>query len=138
RHAIDAIELAPDRFVSRPMAPRTLRFAVASALEAVMLARGSEDPGAALPPPLPPVPAPPARAEAAPANAAPAPAPAAPAAAPAPDGQEDATRAALRRRWAALADSMADSADDDDADADDAADAPSEEAAPPPPSDAPP
>ncbi|HSK01458.1 MAG TPA: hypothetical protein VK932_09465, partial [Kofleriaceae bacterium] len=30
RNAADASELDPDRFVSRPMAPRTLRFAVAS------------------------------------------------------------------------------------------------------------
>ncbi|HEY5939059.1 MAG TPA: DUF4388 domain-containing protein [Kofleriaceae bacterium] len=36
---IDAGELAPDRFVSRPIAPRALRFAVASALEAVLSVR---------------------------------------------------------------------------------------------------
>jgi hypothetical protein len=40
RAAVDAIDLAPDRFVARPLAARTLRFAVASALEAVMLVRG--------------------------------------------------------------------------------------------------
>ena len=38
---LDAGELAPDRFVSRPVSPRALRFAVASALEAVMLVRGT-------------------------------------------------------------------------------------------------
>jgi len=37
RNAIDAIELAPDRFVGRPVAEKALRFAVQSALEAVAL-----------------------------------------------------------------------------------------------------
>jgi DNA-binding NarL/FixJ family response regulator len=38
---LDAGDLAPDRFVSRPISPRALRFAVASALEAVLLVRGT-------------------------------------------------------------------------------------------------
>jgi hypothetical protein len=39
RNAIDAMELAPDRFVSRPLAEKALRFAVQSGLEAIA-ARG--------------------------------------------------------------------------------------------------
>src|SRR5690606_19216243 len=86
RNAADASALDPDRFVSRPMAPRTFGFAVAGALEAVIQARSAP----ALPgvPPLPAL-APPAA---------------------------DATREAMRRRWEALADSMADEADDLDED----------------------
>lgn len=41
RTALDAIDLAPDRFVTSPIVPKALRFAVGSALEAVSLARGS-------------------------------------------------------------------------------------------------
>jgi DNA-binding NarL/FixJ family response regulator len=41
KSVLDAGELAPDRFVSRPISPRALRFAVASALEAVLLVRGT-------------------------------------------------------------------------------------------------
>ncbi len=37
RNAIDAIDLAPDRFVSRPLADKALRFAVQSSLDAVAL-----------------------------------------------------------------------------------------------------
>ena len=37
RNAIDALELEPDRFVSRPLAEKALRFAVQSSLEAVAL-----------------------------------------------------------------------------------------------------
>jgi DNA-binding NarL/FixJ family response regulator len=129
RNAADASALDPDRFVSRPMAPRTLRFAVASALEAVIQARSAP----ALPPlpPLPPLapalpPVPPVRSAEAEAPAAEA-GPAGPAAAPG-GASVDATREALRRRWAALADSMADEAGDLDED-----DAASDEPAPLPP-----
>lgn len=45
RNALDALELAPDRFVTRPVSPKALRFAVASGIEAVMLVRGPQ-PGA--------------------------------------------------------------------------------------------
>ncbi|MEJ7603389.1 MAG: hypothetical protein WKG01_36215, partial [Kofleriaceae bacterium] len=38
---LDAGELAPDRFVARPISPRALRFAVASALEAVLQVRAA-------------------------------------------------------------------------------------------------
>src|SRR5436190_10678305 len=39
RNALDALELAPDRFVTRPVSPKALRFAVASGIEAVTLVR---------------------------------------------------------------------------------------------------
>ena len=41
RTALDALDLAPDRFVSSPVVPKALRFAVGGALEAVALVRGS-------------------------------------------------------------------------------------------------
>ncbi len=51
RTALDALELAPDRFVSSPVVPKALRFAVGGVLEAVALARGTApakpDPSAA-------------------------------------------------------------------------------------------
>src|SRR3954470_21752182 len=40
RNALDAIDLKPDRFVSRPLAAKALRFAVLSGLEAVARALG--------------------------------------------------------------------------------------------------
>ena len=43
RTALDAMDLAPDRFVSRPLAEKAVRFAVQSALEAVSLRRGSSN-----------------------------------------------------------------------------------------------
>lgn len=101
RNALDAIDLAPDRFVSRPMAPRTLRFAVASALEAVILARG---PAQAAPGPAAP------RAS----GTSPGSGPATGTPQPVLDEPTDSSRAALRRRWEALADSMADASDDDE------------------------
>ncbi|MBV8761226.1 MAG: hypothetical protein JO257_28270, partial [Deltaproteobacteria bacterium] len=39
RTALDAIELAPDRFVQRPLAAKALRFAVSASVEASLLAR---------------------------------------------------------------------------------------------------
>src|SRR5207245_1941141 len=39
RTALDAFELAPDRFLARPLAANALRFAVAGCLEAVALVR---------------------------------------------------------------------------------------------------
>jgi len=39
RNAIDAIELAPDRFVQRPLAAKALRFAVSATIEGSLLAR---------------------------------------------------------------------------------------------------
>jgi hypothetical protein len=42
RNALDALDLAPDRFVTRPISPKALRFAVASGIEAVTLVRGPQ------------------------------------------------------------------------------------------------
>lgn len=53
RTALDAIDLAPDRFVSSPVVPKALRFAVGGALEAVALVRGSAPAAPAAPEPLP-------------------------------------------------------------------------------------
>lgn len=78
RTALDAIDLAPDRFVSSPLVPKALRFAVSGALDAVALARGTT----------------------------PAAGPAPEAGAPEPLPDEDPTlsqRAAQRARWEALA-----------------------------------
>lgn len=41
RTALDALDLAPDRFVTSPVAPKALRFAVGNALDAVALVRGT-------------------------------------------------------------------------------------------------
>jgi hypothetical protein len=181
RTALDALELAPDRFVTRPLSPKALRFAVYGGIDAVRIVRGlgplppaprpvatgtapgKTDPApvtspasppvsAARRPPsvfsvpsvpprgpataavLPPVTAPPGAAAAPSASVAgppaaaaatpPASAAAAPAVAPVvaepavPVALEDdptaATRAALRARWEALADSIVDIADDDE------------------------
>jgi len=46
RTALDALELAPDRFVTRPLSPKALRFAVTGGMDAVRLVRGQ---GALLP-----------------------------------------------------------------------------------------
>ena len=105
RTAEDASALDPDRFVPRPMTPRALRLAAASALEAVIIARSASAPSAQ-PDALAAV----AAAEA-PAVVASVPVPAPEAAAvpeagaPA-DGESDAARAALRQRWETLADSI--------------------------------
>ncbi|HEX3478739.1 MAG TPA: DUF4388 domain-containing protein [Kofleriaceae bacterium] len=50
RTALDALELAPDRFVSRPLSPRALRFAVTGGIDTARAARGAPPP----PPPLRP------------------------------------------------------------------------------------
>ncbi|MGE3542612.1 MAG: DUF4388 domain-containing protein [Kofleriaceae bacterium] len=42
RTVLDAADLAPERFVNRPLAPHALQFAVASACESARLARGSD------------------------------------------------------------------------------------------------
>jgi len=49
RTALDALELAPDRFVTRPLSPKALRFAVTGGIDAVRLVRGLGP----LPPPPP-------------------------------------------------------------------------------------
>jgi len=41
RTALDAIDLAPDRFVGRPLAPKALRFAVGACIDASALARNA-------------------------------------------------------------------------------------------------
>jgi CheY-like chemotaxis protein len=89
RTALDALDIEPDRFVPRPLSAKTLRMAVASALDAVVAVMGT----------APPV----------------APAPAATTiglgvdAARPPAG----AREAMRARWAALADAIGDRSDDD-------------------------
>jgi DNA-binding NarL/FixJ family response regulator len=83
RSLAGATELAPDRFVPRPLNPRTLRFAVASALEAVMLVRGTIVGSGTSPGTDPSLPTVRARTE-----------------------SSDETRAAQRARWEALADSL--------------------------------
>jgi DNA-binding NarL/FixJ family response regulator len=91
RNALDALELAPDRFVTRPMSAKALRFAVASGIEAVTLVRGPQpsargtSPGVMSEERKPAVP---------------------------PQAQEATQRAALRARWSALADSIVDVTDD--------------------------
>ncbi|MBA3463413.1 MAG: DUF4388 domain-containing protein [Deltaproteobacteria bacterium] len=53
RTALDAIDIAPDRFVTGPVVAKALRFAVGGALEAVTLARGSAPAEPAAPMSLP-------------------------------------------------------------------------------------
>ena len=53
RTALDAIDIAPDRFVTGPVVAKALRFAVGGALEAVTLARGSAPAESATPSSLP-------------------------------------------------------------------------------------
>ncbi|MBS1121422.1 MAG: response regulator receiver protein [Deltaproteobacteria bacterium] len=79
RTALDAIEMTPDRFVSRPLSARTLRFAVASALEAVILVRTPVVTSATVSGPVDDGPT---------------------------EGSSEAQRAAQRARWEALADSL--------------------------------
>ena len=71
RTALDAMELGPERFVTRPLAPKALRFAVTGLLESVALVRGDRDDGV-------------------------------------PEAAEVGgdTKAAMRARWDAIADSM--------------------------------
>ena len=102
RTALDAIDLHPDRFLTRPLAAKALRFAIESCIEQVALVRGSPrtttDRGTGVHPTAP-----------APVNGA--------------ASEDDASRrAALRARWEALADSITDE-DLDDADPTDAGEA---------------
>ncbi|HEU0037301.1 MAG TPA: DUF4388 domain-containing protein [Kofleriaceae bacterium] len=110
RTALDASELRPDRFVTRPLAPRTLRFAVASVLEQVIkvrlptvpLSSGTSpgtDPGVARANAAAPVPT--STQSGAPTTAV-------------TTEVSDATRAAQRARWEALADSLVDGDDIED------------------------
>jgi CheY-like chemotaxis protein len=43
RTALDALDLAPDRFVTRPLSPRGLRFAVTGGMDAVRIVRGGPE-----------------------------------------------------------------------------------------------
>ena len=135
RTALDALDLAPDRFVTRPLSSRALRFAVTGGIDAVRVARAASPPSSpgrpvvietmparidtqpgGTPPPrrpsAPPVPLPLTPPVAAGSGVAATGAAATEAAA----SEEVSTRAALRARWAALADSMADEPGDDDDD----------------------
>jgi Domain of unknown function (DUF4388) len=96
RNALDALDLAPDRFVTRPISPKALRFAVASGIEAVTLVRGPQpnargtSPGVIAEPRRPSTPSSPSILT------------------PAEDEAGVSQRAAMRARWTALADSMSD------------------------------
>ena len=90
RTALDALEHAPDRFLTRPLSRPALRYAVTSTLDAVTLARGS---GSGEPPR--------ARTKTDRGTGVPAAAPAA-----VDDAPTAGTRAALRARWEAIADSI--------------------------------
>jgi hypothetical protein len=125
RTALDALDLAPDRFVTRPLSAKALRFAVTGGIDTVRIVRGVPPP---MPKPVaigtrpgrlhaeagatmrlvPPVPAlrpvtpnGPSTGPLAP------PLPAIPTPAPPPASDDTtATRAALRARWDALADAI--------------------------------
>lgn len=88
RNALDALELAPDRFVTRPISAKALRFAVASGIEAVTLVRGPKPSAMGTSPGVT------SRESKPPAETA------------------ASQRAALRARWSALADSIIDVTDD--------------------------
>jgi ActR/RegA family two-component response regulator len=119
RTALDAIDIAPDRFVSRPLSTKALKFAVEKSLEVVALVRGQPLPSVITAPPsaitLPRVKVTEEADPAVPPSVV-------------DDAPTSATRAALRARWEALADSIGDSAEPDEI-----APEPSEEAAPLPP-----
>ncbi|MDB4955067.1 MAG: response regulator receiver protein [Myxococcales bacterium] len=126
RTALDAIDIAPDRFVSRPLSTKALRFAVEKSLEVVSLVRGQPLPGVITAPPsaitLSRVKVTAGTDPAVHPSVDPA------TAGPVDDAPTAATRAALRARWEALADSIGDAAEPDEI-----APEPSEEAAPLPP-----
>ncbi len=87
KNALDASELAPDRFVSRPMSEKALRFAVGSVMESILLIRATAgspgtDPSDSLPSHV---------------N---------------DDPTSSQQRASLRARWEALADSFSDPEED--------------------------
>jgi CheY-like chemotaxis protein len=92
RTALDALEHAPDRFLTRPLSRPALRYAVTSSLDAVTLARGS---GSGEPPR--------SRTRTDRGTGVPAAAPAT-----VDDAPTASTRAALRARWEAIADSIRD------------------------------
>ncbi|MBA3541869.1 MAG: hypothetical protein H0T79_19800, partial [Deltaproteobacteria bacterium] len=99
RTALDAMELGPDRFVTRPLAAKALRYAVSGGLDAVSLVRGSNGAmlqgrgmtirGSGV------MPVPPARANGT-----------VPPVEAIDDEPTTSTRSAMRARWEALADSM--------------------------------
>jgi hypothetical protein len=119
RTALDAIDIAPDRFVSRPLSPAALRFAVGKGLEAVARVRGQPLPAGVIV-------APPSATTLTGVKVGEATQPAVPgddgvASTPTSGNDEAAsTRAALRARWEALADSIGDGTEDDEDDTDDA------------------
>jgi DNA-binding NarL/FixJ family response regulator len=142
RTAIDAIDFAPDRFVGRPVAAKALRFAVGACLEAAtvarMMPRTSTDQGTGV---VPGEPRPPSNEPAIPPPRTPtwpgttgtprAPGtPSSPAITVPPqsptssDERPSGDRAAMRARWAALADAIGEQTVEDTP-------APEEEAAPP-------
>jgi hypothetical protein len=81
RTARDAIDLEPNRFVTRPLSDKELRFAVAIGVDAVAVGRGAVALPQAMPAPVTTV-------------------------LPAAEDAAASARAALRARWAALADSI--------------------------------
>ncbi len=141
RTALDAMDLEPDRFVNRPLSGKALRYAVASALEAVARVRGSppaSDEPAAVHNTSPGVTAEPARTPAPPraptlVGIAALPARAAPL--PVDDEPTASTRATLRARWSTLADSIVETIESGATDDERRAAAPEPEAPPlsPPP-----
>ncbi|TMQ03141.1 MAG: DUF4388 domain-containing protein [Deltaproteobacteria bacterium] len=146
RTALDALDLAADRFVTRPLSSRALRFAVTGGIDSVELVRSAgpvpprrrsapmpgvlsltdTQPGGTPPPRLPHAPLPPGAVSSAVSSvgsgavrAAMPDAPSRPVPAPVEAAGEVAradTRAALRARWEALADSMVGLLPDDDPD----------------------
>lgn len=129
RTALDALDLAPDRFVTRPLSARALRFAVTGGIDAVKLSRSSPQ----LPPPplpvatgtIPGIPAVPEEARdvdskgllrttlvGAPGASRSLTPPAAVPVVPGNEATPPPSREALRARWAALADSITDEDDE--------------------------
>jgi len=112
RTPLDAMEMNPDRFVSRPLSEKAVRFAVQSALEVVALRTTQPNQAVVAPP-----------------RAVTVQGVGIPGAVPAlVDDDPTAARAAMRARWAAIADSIGGEEPDDDLVEDNA-----EEAAPLPP-----
>ncbi|HET9623371.1 MAG TPA: hypothetical protein VFP84_18485, partial [Kofleriaceae bacterium] len=122
RTALDALDLAPDRFVTRPLSAKALRFAVTGGIDTVRIVRG-------VPPPMPKpraIGSRPGRASAdvgatvrlvppVPALRTSEPAlPQIPAPAPAEPDDAAATRAAMRARWEELADAIVEDAVDEE------------------------
>jgi len=147
RTALDALDLAPDRFVTRPLSPKALRFAVSGGIDTVRLMRGlgplppppprpmaagtfpgkiDVEPAVPVLPPVPPLPSVPPVPSAQSVASTPS-TPSTPFGAPVAsvepvasepnDPESTATRAELRARWEALADSIVDVVDDAELDA---------------------